>query len=120
MLALKRWLLLVVLAVVALQLFFALRIVSMNWVAPESTSFQRSQAWLIVMRHGQLPWRQASVDMTALAKTLQRAVIASEDAAFTQHHGIWWQSLEKAWEKTHGPKRRQKDAPSANRTNRWT
>jgi monofunctional biosynthetic peptidoglycan transglycosylase len=99
MLALKRWLLLVVLAVVALQLFFALRIVSMNWVAPESTSFQRSQAWLIVMRHGQLPWRQASVDMTALAKTLQRAVIASEDAAFTQHHGIWWQSLEKAWEK---------------------
>ena len=99
MLALKRWLLLVVLAVVALQLIFALRIVSMNWVAPESTSFQRSQAWLIVMRHGQLPWRQASVDMTALAKTLQRAVIASEDAAFTQHHGIWWQSLEKAWEK---------------------
>ena len=26
-------------------------------------------------------------------------MIASEDAAFTQHHGIWWQSLEKAWEK---------------------
>ncbi len=99
MLALKRWLLLVMLAVVALQLFFALRIVSMNWVAPESTSFQRSQAWLIVMRDGQLPWRQESVDMIALAKTLQRAVIASEDAAFTQHHGIWWQSLEKAWEK---------------------
>jgi monofunctional glycosyltransferase len=99
MLALKRWLLLVVLAVVALQLFFALRIVSMNWVAPESTSFQRSQAWLIVMRDGQLPWRQESVDMTALAKTLQGAVIASEDAAFNQHHGIWWQSLEKAWEK---------------------
>jgi monofunctional glycosyltransferase len=99
MLALKRWLLLVMLAVVALQLFFALRIVSMNWVAPESTSFQRSQAWLIVMRDGQLPWRQESVDMIALSKTLQRAVIASEDAAFTQHHGIWWQSLEKAWEK---------------------
>ncbi len=97
--ALKRWLLLVVLAVVALQLFFALRIVGMNWALPESTSFQRSQAWHIVLRDGQLPWRQDSVDMSALAKPLQRAVIASEDAAFTQHHGVWWQSLENAWQK---------------------
>jgi monofunctional biosynthetic peptidoglycan transglycosylase len=30
---------------------------------------------------------------------LQRAVLASEDDAFNQHQGIWWQSLESAWEK---------------------
>lgn len=97
--ALGRWFLLLLLAMIGLQLFFALRIVGMNWVAPESTSFQRSQAWRIVLRDGQLPWRQTPVPLSAMAKPLQRAVIASEDATFTQHHGIWWQSLEKAWEK---------------------
>ena len=90
---------LLVLAGVGLQLFFALRILAMNWIAPESTSFQRSQAWQILQLQGQLPWRQASVELKAMSTSLQRAVIASEDAAFTQHHGIWWQSLEKAWEK---------------------
>lgn len=90
---------LLVLAGVGLQLFFALRILAMNWIAPESTSFQRSQAWQILQQQGQLPWLQASVELKAMSTSLQRAVIASEDAAFTQHHGIWWQSLEKAWEK---------------------
>ena len=90
---------LLVLAGVGLQLFFALRILAMNWIAPESTSFQRSQAWHILQQQGQLPWLQASVELKAMSTSLQRAVIASEDAAFTQHHGIWWQSLEKAWEK---------------------
>jgi monofunctional biosynthetic peptidoglycan transglycosylase len=97
--ALGRWLLLLALACLALQLFFALRILGMNWIAPESTSFQRSQAWQILKQQGQLPWRQESVPFKAMSSSLQRAVIASEDAAFTQHHGIWWQSLEKAWEK---------------------
>ena len=97
--ALGRWLLLLAMASVCLQLFFALRILGMNWLAPESTSFQRSQAWQILVRQGQLPWRQETVALQAMSKGLQRAVIASEDAAFIQHRGIWWQSLEKAWEK---------------------
>ena len=97
--ALGRWLLLLVMASVCLQLFFALRILGMNWLAPESTSFQRSQAWQILVREGQLSWRQETVALQAMSKGLQRAVIASEDAAFIQHRGIWWQSLEKAWEK---------------------
>lgn len=97
--AMGRWLILLLLAFGVLQMFFVLRIVTMNWLAPESTSFQRSQAWRIVMRDGQLPWRQASVDIGALAKPLQRAVIASEDATFTQHHGVWWQSIESAWQR---------------------
>ena len=97
--AFGRWLLLVLLALLGLQLFFALRIVTMNWLAPESTSFQRSQVWQIVNRQGGLPWRQESVPISAVASTLQRAVIASEDGAFTQHNGVWWQSLEKAWKK---------------------
>jgi len=50
--AFGRWLLLVLLALLGLQLFFGLRIVTMNWLAPESTSFQRSQVWQIVNRQG--------------------------------------------------------------------
>jgi monofunctional biosynthetic peptidoglycan transglycosylase len=97
--AFGRWLLLLLLAFVGLQLFFVLRVLSMPWVMPESTAFQRSQAWQIVMRDGQLPWRQEVVSLSAISTTMRRAVLASEDAAFTQHQGIWWQSLESAWEK---------------------
>ncbi|MFN5097896.1 MAG: monofunctional biosynthetic peptidoglycan transglycosylase [Limnohabitans sp.] len=97
--ALGRWLMLLLLAFLGLQLFFVLRIASMNWVMPESTTFQRSQAWQIVTRQGQLPWRQEPIAWRDMSAKLQRAVVASEDAAFIQHQGVWWQSLESAWEK---------------------
>ena len=97
--ALGRWCLLVLLALLALQVFFALRIASMALVAPQSTTFERSQMWQIVQRQGQLPWRQSWVDRPSIAPSLQRAVIASEDSVFTQHSGVWWESMEKAWEK---------------------
>ena len=97
--AFGRWCLLVVLALLGLQLFFALRIASMAVVAPQSTSYERAQIWQIVTRQGQLPWRQEWVARQNISPSLQRAVIASEDGAFIQHSGIWWESLEKAWEK---------------------
>jgi len=97
--ALLRWLALLLAALLALQLFFVLRIALMAVVDPQSTSFQRSQAWQILRQQGQLPWRQEWRDSVALASTLKRAVIASEDSAFTQHSGIWWDSIEKAWER---------------------
>jgi monofunctional biosynthetic peptidoglycan transglycosylase len=96
---LRQWLTLCLLALVALQLFFVLRIAAMAWLAPESTSFERSQMWRILQREGQLPWRQAWTALPGISKNLQRAVIASEDSAFTQHGGIWWESIEKAWDK---------------------
>jgi len=97
--AFGRWCVLVLLATVGLQLFFALRIVSMGVLAPQSTTFERSQVWQIVTRQGQLPWRQEWVDRQSISPSLQRAVIASEDSVFAQHGGVWWESLEKAWEK---------------------
>ena len=38
-----RWIALVLLAFVALQLFFVARIAAMAWLDPESTSFQRDR-----------------------------------------------------------------------------
>lgn len=97
--AFGRWCVLMALALLVLQLFFVLRIASMAVLAPQSTSFERSQIWQILSRQGQLPWRQEWVGRQHIAISLQRAVIASEDGAFTQHNGVWWESLEKAWEK---------------------
>ena len=72
---LLQWLGLCLLALLGLQLFFALRIALMGQIAPESTSFERSQMWQIVQRHQRLPWRQAWVPLGAIAPSLQRAVI---------------------------------------------
>ena len=91
-------LLLVLAAGLVLQLFFALRILSMRWIDPESTSFQRSQVWLVWQRHRAIAWAQEWVPISRISPQLQRAVLASEDDIFAQHDGIRWDSVEKAWD----------------------
>ena len=93
---LLRWLGLVLLALVALQLFFVLRIAAMAVIAPESTTFQRSEAW--ALRHD-LRWRQEWVPYARISDHLKRAVIASEDDGFVNHDGVDWNAIEKAWER---------------------
>jgi monofunctional glycosyltransferase len=97
--SLGRWLLLCVLALLALQLYFVLRIAAMAVLAPQSTAFERSEAWRIVTEKGELPWRQEWVDYAQISDHLKRAVIASEDDGFSQHDGVDWEALEKAWAK---------------------
>jgi monofunctional biosynthetic peptidoglycan transglycosylase len=86
-----------VVSLLALQLFFLMRIVVMRVVAPESTTFQRSEMFrLVVQKHG-LPWLEQSVPADRISDNLRRAVIASEDAGFVDHHGVEWGAIEKAW-----------------------
>ena len=96
---LLRWLLLLLLAVLALQLFFVLRIATMALLAPQSSAFQRSEAWRLVSEKDRLQWRQQWVSYEKLSEHLKRAVIASEDDSFVGHDGIDWEALEKAWQK---------------------
>jgi len=96
---LLRWLALIAVALVALQLFFLARIVAMAAIAPQSTSFQRSEAWRIATEKGSLRWRQQWVPYAQISDNLKRAVVASEDDGFTNHEGVDWDALEKAWEK---------------------
>ena len=84
-------------ALLALELFFLLRVALMVVVAPESTSFQRSEIWRLVVEKHQLPWSQESVPAGRISDNLRRAVIASEDAGFVEHHGVEWDAVEKAW-----------------------
>lgn len=94
-----RWLGLAVAALLALQLYFVLRIAAMAVVNPQSTAFQRSQAWHLAHDKGAWHWRQQWVDYAQISDNLKRAVIASEDDSFTVHDGVDWDALEKAWQK---------------------
>ena len=93
-----RWLVLVALALIALQLFFIGRIALMTVVAPQSTTFQRSEAWRLATS-GSLRWRQQWLPYEQISDNLKRAVIASEDDGFTSHDGVEWEAIEKAWER---------------------
>jgi len=82
-------------ALLALQIYFVARVASLAWWDPQSTSFQRSEAWRVV--NNAVPWRQQRVGLKAISVHLQRAVIASEDSSFADHYGVDWASLENAW-----------------------
>lgn len=90
---------LLVVSLLALQLFFAARIASMNVLDPQSTSFQRSEAWRLLTHAPDTGWSQQWVPYGAISTSLKRAVVASEDSGFMEHHGVEWDAIEKAWEK---------------------
>ncbi|MDD5333724.1 MAG: transglycosylase domain-containing protein [Rhodoferax sp.] len=94
-----RWLGLLAVAAVALQLFFVLRIATMALLDPQSTAFQRSEAWRVRLEKGRLPWRQQWRPYEQISDKLKQAVIASEDDGFSRHDGVDWDALEKAWQK---------------------
>lgn len=89
--------LLVALCALSLQLYFVGRIALMALVDPRSTTFQRSEIWRLATEKHRVEWAQAWVDGDRIADTLKRAVIASEDAGFTEHRGIEWDALQQAW-----------------------
>lgn len=96
---LLRFVALVVLCGASLQLYFLARVALMNVVDPQSTSFQRSEAWRLLTEQHRILWSQQWVDYGRISPHLKRAVIASEDANFAEHSGIEWDAIEKAWEK---------------------
>jgi monofunctional biosynthetic peptidoglycan transglycosylase len=96
---------------VSLQFYFLARVALMNVVDPQSTTFQRSEIRRIVAEQHRLLWSQQWVDDERISDHLKRAVIASEDAGFTEHSGVEWDALEKAWEKN------QRAEAQANRIN---
>lgn len=112
--ALLRLLGLLLLAALALQLYFVARVALMAVLNPESTAFQRSEAYLVAKNTGSLKWRQQWVPYAEVSDNLKRAVIASEDASFIEHEGLDMEALEKAWEKNARAEQR-----AAQSTSRW-
>jgi monofunctional glycosyltransferase len=96
---LQRGLALLLLCWLALQIVFALRIACMAVVDPQSTSFQRSEVWRLLVEKQQVAWAQDGVGSDRISASLKRAVIASEDAGFVYHGGVEWDAVESAWGK---------------------
>lgn len=94
-----RLLALMVVAGVSLQLHFLLRVAIMIVIDPQSTAFQRSEAWRLLTEKHRIEWSQQWVDYDRISPNLKRAVIASEDSGFVEHSGVEWDAIEKAWER---------------------
>jgi monofunctional glycosyltransferase len=94
-----RWLGLVLIASFALQLFFVLRVISMRWIDPQSTAFERSEIWQLAAQSDKaFVWKQQWLPYDQMSDHLKRAVIASEDGDFAYHDGVEWDAIEKAWQ----------------------
>jgi monofunctional biosynthetic peptidoglycan transglycosylase len=96
---LVRWIALFLLAGCMLEIFFVARIALAATIDPQSTAFQRSEAYRIEREKGRLRWAQDWVPYSRISDNLKRAVIASEDDSFANHDGVDWEALEKAWQK---------------------
>jgi monofunctional glycosyltransferase len=109
-----RLLALLALSLLALQVFFALRIAAMVLIDPQSTAFQRSEIWRLLATQGQVAWAQEWRDAEQLGRQMPRAVIASEDSEFASHGGIDWEALEEAWSKNQRAEARAERASQRN------
>lgn len=85
------------LALLALQAGFALRVAMLAWSEAPSTAFQRSEAWRLLRAGALGRWRHEGVPAAAQGAQLPRAVIASEDAGFVEHFGVEWNAVRQAW-----------------------
>ena len=112
--ALERWLVLVLCAAFALQLFFILRIALAVWWDPQSTSLQRSEMWRIWHQSAQeRGWKQQWVDYAQISPHLKRAVLTAEDDGFVDHDGVQWDAIERAWEHNQQALERAQAKPNA-------
>lgn len=106
---------LLAISLVALQIFFLIKIALMHLISPQSTSFQRSEAWRIIVKQGELPWRQDWVNYKEMTLSIKQAVIASEDGDFINHDGVEWDAIESAWSKNTKALERQERAEQRNK-----
>ena len=113
--ALARWLALFLIAGCALEVFFIARIALAATIDPQSTAFQRSEAWRIATHKGNLRWQQEWVPYSRISDNLKRAVIASEDGSFANHDGVDWDAVEKAWQRNAQAEERAAHRASANK-----
>jgi monofunctional glycosyltransferase len=90
---------LVIAAVLALQFWFFAHI--WWWVDhnPSSTSFMRAQQEVLQKTNPDAQLKHRWIAYDKISDNLKRAVIASEDANFTEHDGVDWDAIEKAYEK---------------------
>jgi monofunctional glycosyltransferase len=89
--------LLVLLAVVAIQLWYAGWIAWWRWNDPVETAFMRRELAALQARNPRAELKHRWVTYERIATSLKRAVITAEDARFAEHEGVDWEAIEKAY-----------------------
>jgi len=102
MAAVARWLLRIVgvllLLVLAVQLWFAGWIAWWRWNDPQMTAFMRRELAALQARNPKAQLKHQWVPYERISPHLKRAVITAEDARFAEHEGVDWDAIEKAYE----------------------
>jgi monofunctional biosynthetic peptidoglycan transglycosylase len=85
--------------ILLLQLYFFVQI--WWWVDhnPDSTAFMRHQLSVLQEKNPKAVLQQKWVPYDRISDNLKRAIISSEDANFTEHDGVDWNAVEKAYAK---------------------
>jgi monofunctional glycosyltransferase len=89
----------VLLLFVLIQCYFFTQICWWIKFNPSSTSFMRQQLEILQEKNPKAQLQQKWVSYERISNQLKRAIIASEDANFSDHDGIDWNALEKAYQK---------------------
>jgi monofunctional biosynthetic peptidoglycan transglycosylase len=94
------WLLIApIVIVLTIQAYFFIQI--WWWVDhnPDSTSFMREQLSVLHDRNPNARLKHKWVPYNRISNHLKRAIIAAEDSNFSEHEGVDWEAMQKAWEK---------------------
>ncbi|NOL49959.1 monofunctional biosynthetic peptidoglycan transglycosylase [Pelistega europaea] len=78
----------------AYQIFLFSNVVLYALVNPSSTAFMRYQSSQLKDKEILFQW----VDYAKMSNSIKRAVIASEDSGFTEHFGVEWGYIKKAFQ----------------------
>jgi len=73
-------------------------VVWFNFQNPGSSAFMNATLTELRATDPKAELRQQWVPYDQISNSLKRAVIASEDANFTDHEGVEWDAIRKAWE----------------------
>jgi monofunctional biosynthetic peptidoglycan transglycosylase len=92
-----RLLLFALVAVLAIQLWYAGWIAWWRWNDPHETAFMRRERAALQARVPKLELKQAWVPYARISNHLKRAVVTAEDARFAEHEGVDWEAIEKAY-----------------------
>ncbi|WP_338766897.1 monofunctional biosynthetic peptidoglycan transglycosylase [Massilia sp. METH4] len=95
-----KWIFIVPIALfIAVQLYFLAQIWWWRDHEPGMTAFMRQQLAVMRETNPDAQIRQQWVPYERISTNLKRAIIASEDANFSDHDGVDWDALEKAYER---------------------
>lgn len=84
--------------VVALQFWYLGWIAWWKWNNPGETSFMAREEAALRQKNPKAGLRHRWVPYERISIHLKRAVITSEDARFSEHEGVDWDAIEKAYE----------------------